>query len=208
MNAKALLIYGLLSSVLIFCYSCGECSKKIDCPGYQDDVLDRFFPYQDNQQLIFLSSTNEQQTLTLKNMETSEPYQAVGRPYGGTPICRATKRFAAAETDTSGRTLFGITLEKEGNHFRSADFAIGRNWIRFQLFSDTGIARIDINGFSTPVKTQHNIIVGNRTFNKAIVAGRDTVGLKQPGIYQIYYTEAEGLVGYKEYPSLKTWVKQ
>ena len=208
MKGKSWLFFLIIPFPLSLFSSCGECSKKIDCPAYNDAVLDRFFPYQDNQQLLFRSSVNEQQLVTLKNVETSEPYQAIGGPYGGSPTCRSMKRFASVESDTAGRTLFGVVLENEGDYRRSAAFGIRLNRITFELWKDTGIARIEINGFPAFLATQYNVTFSNRTYSKMITATQDTTAIKQAGIYQVYYAEAEGLLGYREYPSLKTWIKQ
>lgn len=92
MSTKIFLLFLNLAAVC-FLTACGNCSKKVDCPGYNDTVLNNLFPYADNQQLIFRSNTNETVLFTLKNTKTTQPYQATTGSLFTTPVCEAEKSF-------------------------------------------------------------------------------------------------------------------
>lgn len=206
MNAKALLLLAPLLFLLALLSSCGECSRKIDCPGFADDTLTRLFPYTDNQRLVFRSDTAGQKIFTLKNTITTQPYQATSGAYGPGPSCVEEKVFASAETDSFSRSLFGVVLQS--GDYRKVNVTISTASISFDNFSDTAFSTVIINGYYARPVFHPLITVGNRTFANALTAARDTFNNKQPGIYRIVYTRAEGLVGYTDYPSGVNWVKQ
>lgn len=192
--------------LLFFLSSCGNCSKKIDCPGFNDSLLTALFPYTNNQQLVFKSINSiEQAVYTLMNTTTTQPYQAIGGP-GRLPYCDAKKIFVSDEKDSTRQSAFTVTLFDDD--FKRAVIFIHGNDIEFQNFSDTDFKTVTINGPEASVQLATSLTLGNRTFTNLVLATRDTTPGKVTGIYKIYYTKTEGLVGYAEYPSLKTWVKQ
>lgn len=207
MSAKTVLLLILLPCLAVFLYACGECSQRIDCPGFADDTLTRLFPYSDNQMLVFRSDTNSTETFTLKNTRTTEPYQATGGGYGAPPRCSEEKVFESNERDTgSRRTWFYVHLQS--GDYQTVDMVINTTSIYFNNFSDTAFATVSLGGLQAPPLFRPLVTVGNRTFNNAVVAQRDTANVKRSGIYRIFYTRAEGIVGYTDYPSGINWVKQ
>lgn len=206
MNTRRLLFFLPLLSLLLFLYACGECSRRIDCPGFSDDTLTRLFPYSDNQRLVFRSDTGSTLTFTVKNTRTSEPYQARGG-FSGPLNCSEEKVFESAEQDTTLRQpLFSVYLQS-GN-YQSVDVRINRNSFYFNDFSDTAFKIVSVGGFRVVPIFQSSVSVGNRTFTNVTVAQRDTTGEKRTGAYRLFYTRAEGIVGYTDYPSNINWVKQ
>ena len=206
MNTKPLLLLAPFLFLLFLLSSCGDCSRKIDCPGFADDTLSALFPYINNQQLAFLSDTAGRDIFHLENTRTSEPYQAASGAYGSAPRCAEEKVFASREKDTSNRSYFEVILQS--GDYRAVNLKIKTSSISFTNFSDTAFTTVFINGQYAPQVFRQSVAVGNRTFAGVIIAGRDTSTNKRAGIYRIFYTRKEGVVGYTEFPSGINWVKQ
>lgn len=186
--------------------SCGNCSKKVDCPGYNDSLWKHYFPYADNQVLRFVAGT-ELMTVTLRDHETTQPYQATSGVFGPSPGCEAHKTFLSLEQDSAALARFRLTLDNYPD-LSSANLYLGRQYAAFFAQSDTAFRRIEINGYPALISRRASLNLGNRTFTNITVAERDTTGTKITGLYAVYHTKSEGIVAYTEYPSLKTWVKQ
>lgn len=206
MSAKSFVAILLTLLLAVFLLSCGACSKKLDCPGYKDDTLDSWFPYKNNQQLIFLSSINISDTSTLRNTETTAPYQATGGAFS--PVyCDARKVFRSVEQDSLKQSKIVVELEASGSS-RVVNFTIGRNAFYIYDLKSNGLGQINTNGRYLVPEQKAAVTINNRTFYNVIEATGDTATSKLPGIYKLYYRQGEGLVGYSLYPSLITWVKQ
>ena len=208
MKTRAMLYFFSLISVACLLLSCGSCSKKADCPGYKDTMLDNLFPYTNNQRLLFKNNVAETVFFTLRNTETTQPYEATsGGVFSPGPVCEARKVFESDERDSGGQKLFSLMLS--GNSYQhSADLRLKQNNLSFFAYTDTAFAGIAINNVNTTLKRFPTAQIGTRNFIDVTIATRDTSSLKTTGIFEIYYAKGEGLVGYAEYPSLKTWVKQ
>ncbi|HVF96486.1 MAG TPA: hypothetical protein VM871_04160 [Flavisolibacter sp.] len=203
MNIKILSLSLLTFCIYIYCFSC---RKKLDCPGYKDAVLDKLFMYT-NGQLLFKAGTNETQVFTLRNTETTQPYQTSTDGAFIQLFCEANKVFESDEQEPNGQRSFRLVLRGSGSQ-HLADMQLKQSSFSFYAYADTGFASVNINSAMTTLKYLPVLQIGNRSFTDVTVAVRDTIGTKAPGIYQLYYTRREALVGYADYPSLKTWVKQ
>ncbi|HET7897273.1 MAG TPA: hypothetical protein VFL47_06380, partial [Flavisolibacter sp.] len=199
----------LLITVLVtlFFYACGDCSRKIDCPGYKDDTLDGWFPYRNNQQLIFESSAGQRDTFILKNTETTAPYQATSGIMGPPLRCEARKVFRSVEPDTNQRSRFQVELIA-GSDFRLVECSIHGNAFSVYNVQSDGRGQVNASGRVFTVKLYPDISLGNRTFHNVVEATGDTSTTKITGLYKFYYAQGEGLVSFSEYPSLQTWIKQ
>ena len=204
---QAAFLFLLTFFFTLFLSSCGNCSRKIDCPGYKDDTLDSWFPYRNNQQLIFGGSGGQRDTFTLRNTETTAPYQATGGILGPPLHCDARKVFQSAEVDTSKRRAFNLTLQTSTD-YRAADFSMHGE--TFTLYNTKGedLWRASSHRSTMAVSLQPTLTVNNRTFTNVVEATGDTLNIKEQGVYKIYFSMGDGLVGYSHYPSLQTWVKQ
>lgn len=203
---RAIVLFFLIASVAVLLLSCGDCSRKIDCPGYKDDTLDRWFPYRNNQQVIFVNGTGEADTATLKNTETTAPYQARSGAFGPPLHCQASKVFQSAETDTNKRYRFSLTLQTTAGE-RSANFSIHGDVFLLSSAKSDEHWWASTNQRTMTVQLQPLITLGNRSFTNVMEATGDTVSIKIPGIYKVYFQQGEGLVGYSYYPTLQTWIK-
>jgi hypothetical protein len=206
------LLLGLLSAAcLISFYACTACSKKIDCPGFNDTELTQWFPYVDNQQLIFQSNTNERDTFTLQNVETTESYQST-TGYNRSPVCQAFKRFQSYEKNQNKVSRLNLQLIVMSDTYdsiivRNADFSLDSIDINMTNLRDTGFQSITTYLGTMTQKHFPTFQIGGQSFMKVTAAYRDTVQDKRSGIYEIYFALNNGLIAYKTYPSLVTWVK-
>lgn len=206
MSAKTVLLFSLLVFVGTVYTSCGECGKKIACPGYNGAVLKDWFPYNDNQELVFMNDQNETDTFHLKNTATTAPYEFISS-YGRPARCHAENVFMSTETDSSGYSRLRVSLNEEEN-FKTARLALSRQYINIYELEENKYARVEIG--PKPAVSQHlqRASIGNRIFTNVYEAKTDTTGDKSSGIYRVFIRKGEGLVAYSEYPSLTTWVKQ
>ena len=207
MIAKSFLVYLVAVGVLTLFISCGECSRKIDCPGYKDDTLDSWFPYRTNQSVVFASTANVQNRFTLENTETTAPYQQRGGIYGPSLWCEAKKVFQSKETDSFKRSKAIIELlsRREG---RSVRITIDGNNLDIFGFSASGTGQLTSGGRIMVPRLIPQITLGNKTFLNVMEAVGDTSLSNSAGFYKVYYAKDLGLISYTEYPSLITWVKQ
>src|SRR5947209_9220304 len=116
MITKTFFLSLFIGCIILSFYSCGSCSKKIDCPGYKDDVLDSWFAYSNNQQLIFLSNTNQRDTFTLRNIMTTAPYQYTRGPFSPPLSCSAEKIFETVEIDSLKQTKLRVELSSSNGN--------------------------------------------------------------------------------------------
>ena len=207
MNRPTAFLLLFLLTISVALLSCGECSKKIDCPGYTDDTLDAWFPYQDNQRLIFVSNNNTVDTFTLKNTKTTAPYQAAGGVYGPGPQCEARKTFQSLQTDSQQGSRFNANFLSY-NSTRYANFTIGKNHIGITGLGSEGTVRVNTGSRDIIPQIRPAVTINNRTFTNIMEAVGDTTHTKNAGIYKVYFSKGEGLVAFSEFPSLQTWVKQ
>ncbi len=196
----------ILFFVATFFISCGVCSKKVDCPAYKDDLLDAWFPYTDNQKLIFRSTLTDADTVVLKNTQTTEAYQETGS-FERDVICTAGKTFQSTERDTAGSFKFYLQLST-GDGWHDAQVYVQQTNIVFANFSEMATPQVTLNNRTATSQSLQNFTLLNRNFASVVESKVDTSGGKISGIYKLYSVKGEGIVGYSIYPSLKTWVKQ
>jgi hypothetical protein len=201
----------LISPFALICTSCGSaCSKKIDCAGFNDQELLTWFPYKDNEQLVFKDSLNEEQTFTLKNTLTTQPYQSTAGVFSPPLYCDAQKVFESLERDSVKRVIFSVTLAVYSDSVRTATLNINNSSVYFNNLKDTGFMQVYIAGSYPPRSKEKfaTLNLGGKSFTNVMAVVRDTSLQKTQGIYKVYYAKNAGIIAYSEYPSLKTWVKQ
>lgn len=208
MNTKTTLFFLTGIVLAAFFVSCGVCSKKIDCPGYKDDTLDSWFPYTNNQQLVFRNDANEADTFVLKLTEITEPYQLTTGPLASPKHCTGWKRLQGTGTNISKDQLVTINLSTQEGKSRNIDFSIKNDGFSIYDLQSNGLGQISARGRSLLPQAQAIANVNGTPFYNVIEAIGDTATDKTRGIYKLYYKQGSGLVAYVEYPSLRTWIKQ
>lgn len=212
MYVRALLLF-IFPGAIIFSACNAECSKKVNCPGFEDKILTYWFPYGKDSILIF-SSNSSTEVFHLKNTETTTPYEiTVGGYGGGSGDCFATKQFGSAETDTTGFHQFSVSLEAHLATFtttphRSVRLKLNNNTVYGTDLKETGFGAIDINGHKADIIYHPSLEIETKKYNDVQTAVLDTSSYKTTGIFQLYFSEGAGLVAYREYPSLLLKVKQ
>jgi hypothetical protein len=204
MTAKTILLVILLSMAVAILSSCGICTKKVDCPGYNDEVLDAWFPYFDKQELIFRNELNERDTFLLHHSKSLPYTQTVP---GQSRTCASNSSFQSVEANFPVSAGFYLDLQS-GDLGRQVFLRLRSTEIRFEGFKENGSSRVLFSSLIGSSQWMTTATIGNRTFTELMEVKRDTTSSKKDGIYRFFYRKGEGLVAYSEYPSLKTWVKQ
>jgi hypothetical protein len=208
-NRKRLCI--LFSVAAVIFTSCNsDCSKKVECPGFNDSTLSQWFPYQDNNTLIF-SSVNSSDSFYLKNIETTAPYETQRGGFGnGTGDCYASKKF-----QSTGQGMVNMSIELSSRLAsysttpeRSVYFHILNNDIQALDLKENGFTTISINGHPCSIEFSPSVKIGNKTYSNVQKATRDTITTKAAGIYQLYIGKGNGVLAYQKYPSLEFMIKK
>jgi hypothetical protein len=208
-NRKRLCILFFVTAV-IFTSCNSDCSKKVECPGFNDGALSQWFPYQDNTTLIF-SSSNSIDSFFLKLIETTAPYETQRGGFGNnTGDCHASKKFQSV-----ARNLVNLSLELSSNlasysttPARSVYLHILSNEIQALDLKENGFTTISINGQPCLTEFFPSLQIGNKIYSNVQKATRDTIAIRTAGIYQLYIGKGNGVLAYGQYPSLELMIKQ
>lgn len=206
MKLKEKLTYLLICLGAVGVFAFTFCTKKLSCPGFDNTELTSWFPYNNNERLVFQSNSGEQDTSLLINTGTSTPYETSGG-FTSPLRCHASKEFESVEKGSGGRTKFSLSLV-DSDDFSGAYLWVKDSYIDFRNITDTGFQQVFINSKWSPIQSLASVTLVNRSFTDVKVATRDTSNESKPGIFKVFYSKSKGIVGYTEYPSLKQWAKQ
>lgn len=203
-----------ISSIIVLTACKQDCSKTVPCPGYNDAVLDAWFPYFDKQVLIFKSNTNLYDTLVLNLTDSTIAYDyntGLGRPNSG---CNQTKSFASTKRDSVNYPAFGISLNSAQDAYstvqkRSTSLNFYNNYFYGQDLGDNGFSNFSISG--SEIITPQTFT--NYAFNRIVypivqIVSGDSSITKIPGVYKIIYAKNHGIIGYETNPGGVSWIKQ
>lgn len=206
MLRKPLLLAAIYFTATIVA-ACGVCSKKITCPQFNDEVLISWFPYQDEEQSKFMTSTGGTQLFTIDTIANSNPYQM----YGDERKCASSRDAESKEKDAKGKPVFSFRLLKSGYYetspqrsanMRLFDFPVSIDGIKNDGFASAGSAA------NTQVQTLNSVNLDGKKFYNIQVIQIDTAGPVKPAVHRIYIAKNQGLVGYETYSPALLWVKQ
>ncbi len=194
---------------LFFLYSCEDCSKKIPCPGYEDALLDAWFPYKNGQQLIFKTSGNKTDTFRLQLSDSTVAYDS--REANG---CNAFKSFRAIETDSFFRTKLYITMGVSQPAY-STDMVRGASINLFSgHFNGTQLTQDGFESFSGESGTNlvtnnlRNFSLNGITYPVVQSVQKDTINNKQVIVYKIYLAKNFGIIAFEKNPGAELWIKE
>ncbi len=212
LKTTCLLLFVFFIAFLTSCKQ--DCSKTVPCPGYKDAVLDAWFPYFDNQVLIFKSNTNLYDTLVLNLTDSTIAYDyntGLGRSNSG---CNQTKSFASTKRDSVNYPAFGILLNSAQDAYstvqkRSASINFYNNYFYGQDLGDNGFSSFSISG--SEIITPQTFT--NYAFNRVVypivqIVTGDSAIVKIPGVYKIIYAKNYGIIAYETNPGAVSWIKQ
>ena len=184
--------------------SCGECSKKVPCPGFQDQVTDQWLPYYDGTIIRFKSPGQLPVVYTFDSLYGTQPYEVDSR----SPWCEAQKILVTEERLSNGEPTLRIEMNKVDQ--MAGDIGLTFN---FKLLGLNFCAKgLTSDGFSTIcAKTSENlpsIVLDGKTFNNVQCATFDTSFVKKLSPYKVYFAKGQGLVGYETINPQRLWVKE
>ncbi len=208
-------IAGAFFTLCLFVFTgCKDCSKKVPCPGYEDAVLDAWFPYFNNQVLVFKNNSNVYDSIILQLTDSTIAYDfttGLGRSNSG---CNASKAFASVKKDSSNYPAFGILLSSALPAFtttpnRAASFNFKNRFFTGQDLQENGFASFMLpeGVYRTPVSL-NNFLLNGKIYPIAQYVLSDTAQNNAPGAYKIIYAKNYGIIAYETNPGAISWVKQ
>jgi len=202
----------LLSSVFLFFFnSCEVCScKKVTCPAFNDPEFTDWFPYTLNQKIIFRNNILRD-TITIAVVDKSASYDANKGCYNGDIGCFMDYQSYSGEIQPDYSSKFSVSFRAQ-TPFESANTAknIAMKFYNFS-FSASGITNqgllIDPGIYSSQYYA--SLDIAGKTYSNVQMIMKDTAGsIKITGPYKIYLEQNLGIIGYEDYPSLATWIKE
>ena len=212
-NYRSLKFILLPLVVILLQSSCKDtCSKKVTCPGYNDLLLDSWFPYHNNQVLIFKSNTNLSDTFVLHLSDSTVAYT-----YNSTTAsngCSQSKTLNTIKQDSAYRQAFKISLSSQNENTSSS----GKNaYINFydkgfngMELGDNGFSSYSFNGGPANNIPQNlfNYSLNGRVYPFAQSFTGDAAFMQKPGVYKITFAKKYGIIAYETNPGNITWLLQ
>jgi hypothetical protein len=175
--------------------ACKYCSKKVPCPGYEDALLDAWFPYQNGQTLIFKSSLNSSDTFALDLTDSTVAYEYSSGYGGGTGGCNASKSFNSLKRDTSNYPAFTISFNIGTDSYstsksRTVFIGLYRKFFSGQNLSDNGFSSFSLGDQPNIIpQTLTNYSLNGTTYATAQSVIADTALDRRAGVYKIVYAK-------------------
>ncbi len=203
----------ILCPFILSIYSCeSTCSKTVPCGGYNDALLDSWFPYKSNQKLIFKNSTNAYDTFNLRLTDSTSEYQVKST----TGSCEAVKALRSTKTDSSGRSIFNVMLSVSQAVYstdvgRNVSIYLYQNNISGVGIIENGFDKVsfsDGDGINATVQNFSNYNVAGNSYPTVQIISRDTFVNKKAGVYKFILAKNNGIISYERNPGGIIWVKQ
>ena len=203
----AILFLMLLSS----CKS--ACSKKVPCPGYEDAVLDAWFPYKNKQQLVFKNGIGVYDTLNLVLDDSTVAYDYQNGFTTPNRGCSAGKTFSSAQKDSFYYPSFNIRLLDAQDAYsstqkRSTSITFGRTTFYGEDLGDNGFAGFTVGQWNVTPQTITNFALNGKIYPLAQSVNSDSAFAKKSGVYKITYAKNYGIILYETNPDSEVWVRQ
>jgi hypothetical protein len=184
--------------------SCLECSKKVPCPGFQDQSADQWLPYYDGTIIRFKSPGELPAVYTFDSLYGTKPYEVDSR----FPRCEAQKILVTQERLSNGEPTLRIEMEKVDQMDGDVDLSFN-----FMLLGDKFCAKgLNSDGFSAFCsKSSENlpsVVLEGKKFNNVQCVTFDTSFVKKLSLYKVYFAKGQGLVGYETINPQRLWVKE
>jgi hypothetical protein len=210
---KKRIVLIMLCPFVLVIYSCeSNCSKTVPCAGYNDGLLDSWFPYKSNQKLIFKNSANAYDTFDLRLTDSTSEYQVKST----TVSCEVVKALRSTKTDSSGRSMFNVFLSVSQAGYsteinRNVFIYLYQNNISGVGITENGFDKVSFNdgdGVNASVQNFSNYNVAGNSYPTVQVISRDTFVNKKAGVYKFILAKNNGIVSYEKNPGGIIWVKQ
>jgi hypothetical protein len=207
------LIFATSNTILCSCTS--NCSKKVTCPGYNDTLLNTWFPYTNNEVLIFKSTTNLYDTFHLSLRDSTAPYE-YNSTNSNNGSCNADKEFASNETDSNNFPALDIrmiTLSTSNSETSDADLFFYHNEFEGQNLTENGFLYFNSLGMYTYLSQ----ILFNYSLNGTTYAiaqsvttniSDTTLAKNFMGVYKVTFAKNAGIISFVTIPDSVVWIKQ
>ncbi len=189
--------------------SCMDCSKKVSCPAFSDELLEQWSPYRDGIGVKFNSSGQPTTIFTIDSVSTSQPYEI----QTSAPIrCMAEKVWAAQEQLNDGQPAFRIKLEMmepmQGNASRNLYINLLGSRITVEQLTEHGFFQARSESGSGSVQNFPSIVLNGKSFSNVQCAVFDTTAIKKQTIHKLYLSKGQGVIGYETSSPQLLWVKE
>jgi hypothetical protein len=193
----------LLVSVLVM--ACNHDDIDNNCSGFNDPILDAWFPYGANPTVTFATSGGTTETYTMVKTSVTTPYTLTANV-----PCQGEKIYESTEKNAQGAALYTVKLKQTA--LAGVEHAVNINMkgIEMGLY---GVSPDKVNTAlvfqtSAPPEFLPSINLDGRTFTNVSLAKSDTSTMKAPRPYQVFFTKGYGVLAYRDYPSNTLWVRQ
>lgn len=192
-----ILIFVFVQAIFSFC------SKKT-CPAFESKPFNNWFPYAKGQTLLFISNKGNQDTLKIVTRYSSAAYM-YGGIYSRPRECRPDGRIVSQPLDNG---LPFLLISAENVETLEVDLTIKQFRLLAVDLSDSGLVLTPESGLNHTSAFLDRYVFEGRTYNNVQTITRDTSSVKNSGIYKIWLSKSNGIIGYEDYPTLERWARQ
>lgn len=197
------------------CYSCQICTcKTITCPAFTDEKFDLWFPYVNDQVLIFKDRNGIADTIIIKNIMRTEQYEGrTGGGYGCGKGCNSSITIYGVQSANTeigklsiGANKFNIT-DNSQSLFSNVFLSLKNTSFTASSISDTGFVNSENSQPFFTSKFQTSLLIGSKMFSNVQLIQIDTMVNKPAGAYKLFFSRSNGLVAWENYSDKSLWIK-
>ncbi len=208
---KTLVSIVFCTAVLSSFYSCGICSKSLDCEAFNDSITNNWFPYKNGQSISFANQTGGLLQLRLQ-VDSSVKQTKKAGGYSPKLFCDNFKNISSAEQDSTG-SLFKIDVNNSANNNdsftqRYTYFKLGTRTVSAYDLTSTGFSSALFNQAVAQVQNFQNYNFNGRVYAYAQSFYRDTTADHAGGLYKLTVVKGLGIVSYETNPGAVKWTLQ
>lgn len=200
----------LLLTACALITSCNVCTgKQVSCPAFDDELFTTWFPYSQNQQLVF-SSLALNDTFHISRASRSGSYNDTVT--ARSPYCIAEASFTTNASNPGEAPPFNILYNISHDEFANKTEKYIRIRVKNRSFdskelSDTGL----VNDFTGYLQTHYKVTdtIGSKAYTNVQQVSVDTTStsFKLNEVYKFWLAKHQGIVAYEEYHG-NLYVKQ
>lgn len=201
MNATRLLITVFATILLL------SCKTKIDCPAFDNTVLNAWFPYQEGQTIYFTSEPQRIDTLSIAKVSATGPHTIEYGARGNEKGYKCDVQGLITSTADYGEHPGWVALRVQHYQEPPKTGSYTYNGIKLNF---RGVADVELfpnDGFFTLQDEQRTIVKytdfeinGNVYGEVCAINTIDKVLAEKEGVDVLYIAKGVGIVGYKTYP--------
>jgi hypothetical protein len=218
MTASYSKLFLLLTTISFMLAACNTvCStKKVGCPGFSDANFSTWFPYQNNQLLVFKNVNGDSLKYTVSDIEPSGRYDAiVGGLFRRSATSCSTSIYVTARPDSIYQPIFLVQYyvdtpfsgqDVTKNLYIAVDQA---NWSVGAIYRDSiGIAINSYNSTSKPSINYNVRLYNGQLIDTLVTLTNDTTLDHSNKFYKAFIQKGKGIIGFEMYPNHQQWLLQ